>query len=220
MQVVHFAVAILAATLALYQQDAVGDGRLAHPLNGRLLSQPNAGHVQACIAALALRDDPDCFRVVFDYFWPKLRAYFAARLPPDSVEDCVQEVIVTIWRTAADYDPARGEVGAWVSGIARNVLLRERRSLAHLPVPLGDDLPEMTAADCPLCQAIGAEERRVLLEAMRRLASQDAALLVEHYFRGATHRELASRLGMPLGTLKGRLRQAIAALRRMLLRRR
>jgi RNA polymerase sigma-70 factor (ECF subfamily) len=131
----------------------------------------------------------------------------------EAAEELTQDVFVTAWRKAARFDATRGRLSTWLMTIAHN------RAVDRLRRETGVTRPTLVlVAEVP--DAPGIDEEDVLLErdaAMRALSSLSDAertLLARAYFRGLTAREIAESDGIPLGTVKTRLRAALIKVRR------
>ncbi len=128
-------------------------------------------------------------------------------------EDCTQEVFVKVWRDAKRYEPARAGVGTWLLTIARNsaidiVRWQERRRTE----PLDDSWsPGESPDSAEIAEA--TEEGEQIAAALAELPAQQLEVLSLAYFDGFSHAEIAERLGLPLGTVKGRIRLALERLR-------
>jgi RNA polymerase sigma-70 factor, ECF subfamily len=131
----------------------------------------------------------------------------------EAAEELTQDVFVTAWRKAARFDATRGRLSTWLMTIAHNLAvdrLRRETGVTRATLVLVDEVPD----------APGIDEEDVLLErdaAMRALSSlceADRTLLARAYFRGLTAREIAESDGIPLGTVKTRLRAALIKVRR------
>ena len=128
-------------------------------------------------------------------------------------EDCVQEVFVTAWRSAGRYDPRRASVSTWLFAIARNKTVDALRRRSRRPVePLPERWPDDEAPDAAEIVAAGDQGERVA-SALAELPPQQLEAVSLAYFEGLTQTEIAERLGVPLGTVKGRLRLALDRLR-------
>jgi len=171
----------------------------------------------ALILAIAARADREAFAGLFRHFAPRVKSYllrFGAA--PDAAEEFAQETMLTVWRKAGSFDPARAAASTWIFTIARNLRVdaarRERRAAAR------DDDPSM-AADAPErpdeALAAGDDERRVG-EGLAALPPEQARVIRLAYFSDKAHSEIAAELGLPLGTVKSRLRLATARLRDLL----
>jgi RNA polymerase sigma-70 factor, ECF subfamily len=130
-------------------------------------------------------------------------------------EDAVQEAFLTVWRARASYDPERGSVGGWILTIARSraldTLRRARRS-ERAWEPLDDHDVADDALEAPDEHASRGEERRAVRAAFAHLPADQATALGLAYFAGLTQAEIAQRLELPLGTVKGRIRLGLARL--------
>jgi RNA polymerase sigma-70 factor, ECF subfamily len=124
-------------------------------------------------------------------------------------EEVVQEAFLTLWRARASYDPARGSPGGWLLTITRNrsldALRRARRAERHSE-PLGDHDLVDPAGETLDEHASRREQRRAVRAAFARLPVEQATAIALAYVAGLTQAEIAQRLGLPLGTVKGRIR--------------
>jgi len=128
-------------------------------------------------------------------------------------EDCIQEVFVTVWRNAGRYDFSRALVTTWLFTIVRNkavdaVRWQSRRGAEPLPEDWSfGESPD--SADI----AAAAENGERVAAALAELPTPQLEVLSLTYFEGLTNAEIAERLDVPLGTVKGRLRLALERLR-------
>ncbi len=133
---------------------------------------------------------------------------------PESSEELTQDVFLMAWRKASRFDPARGRLSTWLMAIAHNLAvdrLRHDRGAAQPPLVLVDELPEPREAMDEDETALNRETAR---RAMASLSPSERKLLSLAYFHGWTAREIALADGVPLGTVKTRLRTALIRLRR------
>jgi RNA polymerase sigma-70 factor (ECF subfamily) len=157
--------------------------------------------------------DPEAFRLLYDRFAGRLLAYVQAmgrgRLP---AEDLVQDVFVAIWRKAAQYRPAVGTPEAWIFTITRNKVLDIWRS--HSPVVDRGELDLETLMDGTSTPdpALVATVHK----ALKGLPEDQRRPLILAYFDGYTYEEAAGRLGVPVGTLKSRIRLALSQLKNLM----
>ena len=129
-------------------------------------------------------------------------------------EEAVQETYLTIWRRAASFDPARGTAIAWLLTVTRNQAVDHLRR-SRGPAPFGLDAASNVADPAALASETieqSGEEAR-MLRCLEELASGDARLIRAGFLEGSTYSELATRAGMPLGTIKSRVRRALIKLR-------
>ena len=123
----------------------------------------------------------------------------------------MQEVFLAVWRKAAGYRPDRGDVGGWLFTISRNKVI-DRRRKGQLPV-VNEGTWLREAAAPPEGQK---EMRLSLRRALESLPIEQQRAVELTYLGGFTYHETAARLGVPLGTLKSRLRAGIHRLREKL----
>ncbi len=169
------------------------------------------------LALVARTRDRDAFRRLFEHYGPRVKAYLR-RLgaDEDAAEDLTQEVFVSIWRRAAQFDPAKASVSTWVYTIARNKridsLRRDRTVLGE-----GDELDlEVDPAPCGDAVAEFNQMSARIMRAVETLPEEQKRLLKIFYFDEKPHSTIAAELGLPLGTVKSRLRLAIGKLRALL----
>jgi len=134
----------------------------------------------------------------------------------EQAEDAVQEAFLRVWRNAGRFDPAKGAFPTWFGRMVRNLcidILRRRDPLARAG-PL-DDVDRWTRASEPTDSAV--LDRIIIREAFLRLPGDQARVLEMSYFQGFTHREIASLLEIPEGTVKSRMRLGLQKMRTHLL---
>lgn len=146
---------------------------------------------------------------LFDTFGGALYGYGLRRLgSPDLAEELVQRVMTRLWRTGSRYDPTRSSVRSWVFTIARSVAVDLWRAQPG-PASAADAAWRGHPPD-ELEALLHAEAVRL---ALGRLSAEHREVLELAYFRGLPQREIASRLHVPLGTVKSRTYYALKALR-------
>jgi RNA polymerase sigma-70 factor (ECF subfamily) len=157
--------------------------------------------------------DQAAFIELFEHFAPRVKSFLMKSGADHTLaEECSQEVMATVWHKAHLFDPARASVTTWIFTIARNrkidVLRKQRR-------PEPEDLAwgpeeEPDQADVLVLQ----EESEKLGEALSALPPEQRELIQKAYFGDLSHSEIAEATGLPLGTIKSRIRLALERLRR------
>jgi RNA polymerase sigma-70 factor (ECF subfamily) len=164
------------------------------------------------------RKDPAAFEVFYDRHGGA--AYSLAHRilgEPTAAEDVVQEAFLSIWRSNARFDRARGSVRSWVLGVVRNRSIDAlRRSSGNAPrLDFDDDLileareaPEQTEGE-----ALRRETAREVQVALAALPDDQSQVIRLAYFGDFSHAEIASMMNLPLGTIKGRMRLGLEKIR-------
>lgn len=186
-----------------------------HPVMECTPTPDSASRTYECLVeTIAASADRGAFKMLFEHFAPRLKAYLM-RLGCDSAtaEELVQEVMLTVWRKAGSYDRHQASAATWIFTIARNRridrLRRERRPELDPSDPaLVPDGPE--GADGVVWA--GQVEAR-LKTVIESLPSEQSDLIRRAYFEDLSHREIAESSGLPLGTVKSRIRLALQRLR-------
>jgi RNA polymerase sigma-70 factor (ECF subfamily) len=131
----------------------------------------------------------------------------------EAAEELTQDVFVTAWRKAARFDATRGRLSTWLMTIAHNLAvdrLRRDTGVSRPTLVLMDEVPDMPGLD----EEDLLLERDAAVRALSSLSDAERTLLSRAYFRGLTAREIAEADGIPLGTVKTRLRAALIKVRR------
>jgi len=168
----------------------------------------------ALIVRIAQVRDREAFKTLFLLFAPKVKTYLLRHgADAAKAEELAQDTLLTVWRKAESYDAARAGAAAWIFTIARNLRIdairRERAAIAYsLCPPPPDDAPATPEAD----QDGREREARIRL-AMAGLPAEQIAVVQLSFYQDKAHAEIARDLGLPLGTVKSRLRLALARLR-------
>jgi RNA polymerase sigma-70 factor (ECF subfamily) len=139
-------------------------------------------------------------------------------------EEILQEVFVRVWTRAELYDPRLGGPTPWLVRLARNCAidrLRARRVREAVNGPAFDEsMPEPPASDAairtPEALVVEDERRGKVIDALASLPPEQRRLIEAAFFEGYTHSELAKRFGLPLGTVKTRIRTGMIAMRQRL----
>lgn len=131
----------------------------------------------------------------------------------EGAEELTQDVFLTAWRKGGRFDSTRGRLSTWLMAIAHNMAvdrLRHDRGVARPSLVFMEELPE----PAPIDEEEGMIERDQARRALAGLSPAERRLLSQAYFYGWTAREIAEADGIPLGTVKTRLRTALIKLRR------
>jgi len=170
------------------------------------------------LMAVVDRKEPAAFEVLYDRHGGAAYS-LAYRIVGDrnTAEDVAQEAFLSIWRSNARFDRARGSVRSWVLSVVRNRAIDSlRRGAGQAPKLDHDD--ESLLQSCPAPErtedeALRRETSRELQGALRQLPTDQSQVIQLAYFGGFSHSEIAAMLGMPLGTVKGRMRLGLEKVR-------
>lgn len=165
---------------------------------------------------VAVRDGRDraAFAALFRHFAPRVKAFLMRSGTPEALaEDCAQDVMATLWQKAHLYDPERASVATWVFTIARN----RRIDIARRARPEPEDLPWGPEPEPDQADALALQQDSArLTDALRDLPAPQRELIERAFFGEASHSDIAAATGLPLGTIKSRIRLALDRLRRRL----
>ena len=172
-----------------------------------------ADHVRG-MTAIAEERSRAAFARLFGHFAPRIKAYLMRSGSDEaSAEELVQEAMLTVWRRAESFDSRQASVATWMFTIARNKRIDAYRrtnrpeldpedpALAPQPEPMQDE-------------RVGAEQTAEAIRvAIAELPEEQAEMLRLAFFEDMAHSEIAENTGLPLGTVKSRLRLAIGKMR-------
>jgi RNA polymerase sigma factor (sigma-70 family) len=168
------------------------------------------------LLAIARNQDRAAFARLFGHFGPRVKSYLL-RLGADQAqaEDLTQEVMLTVWRKAPSYDPKLAGPSTWIFAIARNRRIDSLRRDKRAQLDPDDPALQPSAEALPDRALDSGRWETRLAQAMRELPQEQAQMLKLAYYEDRSHGDIAQSLRLPLGTVKSRLRLAVARLRTM-----
>ncbi len=179
---------------------------------------PSAEELIGLIDAVARKQDRNAFARLFGYFAPRVKSFLMrSGLADSAAEEVTQEVMIALWRKASYFDPAKAGASTWVFTIARNLQidrLRRTRSRTAANVLDPSDESEMSPSGEDI--TLVAEREDGVRKALESLPDDQAAIVRLSFFAEKPHAEIAQQLGIPLGTVKSRVRLALNRLRTLL----
>ncbi|MBV1788165.1 sigma-70 family RNA polymerase sigma factor [Marinobacterium sp. D7] len=164
------------------------------------------------LARMAETGDRALFVQIFRHYGPLLKSYMLRLGVLDSVvEELVQESMLTIWRKAKTFNPERAEAGAWIYTLARNKAIDWMRKQKYPTYSLEghEEEPQEGETEPGELHLI----RHKMKTALNELPPEQAQVIYMSYYEGRAHSEIAAKLGIPLGSVKARIRLASAKLR-------
>jgi RNA polymerase sigma-70 factor, ECF subfamily len=169
---------------------------------------------------LVRRGDAQAFELVYErHSGPAFSLAYRMVGSRNSAEDVVQEAFLSLWRSGARYDRARGSVRTWVLGIVHHRAIDAlRRAVVHDRRRASDEGVEerFEARDRTDVEVARREEAHTVRAAMDTLPAEQCQVIELAYFGGFTHTEIAAMLETPVGTVKGRMRLGLEKLRNQL----
>ena len=169
--------------------------------------------MDALLGRIAAHQDRTAFAALFTHFAPRVKAYLLRLGAPSGVaEELAQEALLSVWRKAHLFDPTKASAATWLFTIARNLRIDAIRREKRPELDPEDFMPEPdTDADEGLMLA--ENEGRLRL-ALKDLPADQIQVVELSFFADKPHSQIAAELGIPLGTVKSRLRLAMGRLKR------
>ena len=155
----------------------------------------------------------DAFIRLFGHYAPRVKSFLMkGGLTPEQADEVAQETMLTVWQKAPAFDPKKAGAGTWIFTIARNKRIDlQRKGWRDVQYPEGMDFPASAAlADVQMNEAQGAQK---LSAAINTLPPEQADLIRKVYFEDKTQNDIAAQTGIPLGTVKSRIRLGLGKLR-------
>lgn len=171
----------------------------------------------ALAARVATSKDRQAFAQLFDYFAPRIKSYLCSLNMDDAAaEDLTQEIMLVLWHKAHLYDASKSSLSTWLFRVARNrridALRRDKSALLRSEEPL---LQPVQASPVDEIMDDAQRDARVRV-AMTALPVEQKELVRLAFFLGLSHSQISQKTGLPLGTVKSRIRLAFGRLRRAL----
>lgn len=165
-------------------------------------------------ALIRVRTDRDrtAFAALFRHFAPRVKAFLMKSGASEALaEECTQDVMTTVWHKAHLFDPERASVATWVFTIARN---RRIDALRKSRRPEPEDLTWGPEHEPDQAEALALQQESERLgRALSRLPEKQRDLIERAFYGDRSHSEIAAETGLPLGTIKSRIRLALDRLR-------
>jgi len=181
------------------------------PATARTLT---AEEMTPLMALIAEQGDRQAFAKVYKYFGPRVKSFLVGKgLTQAAADDVLQEVMLAVWQKASSYDPAKAKLSTWIFTIARYKYIDRLRREGCRPTETANfDLHESEnlLSDDEVLQ----EQRQDAVQAaIANLPRKHHSVIFLSFVKGLAHSEIAEQLGLPLGTVKSRIRRSFAQLR-------
>ena len=182
-------------------------------------AMPTSEELNHLAQAVALNGDRQAFAALFKHFAPRVKSYLIRLGTSDGLaEELAQEAMVSVWRKAPSFDPARANVSTWIFTIARNLRVDHFRRIGNRTAEVDDIDGDETPDTLPQPDEVLLTRQREagVREAIAQLPAEQAQVLRLSFYEEQPHSQIAEALGLPLGTVKSRVRLAVRHLRRLL----
>ena len=186
---------------------------------GNLMVEPSRDELGQALLDIGNHQDQAAFETVYKYFAGRVKSFLLGKGMEDSTaEELMQEIMLTVWRRAESYDPAKAAASTWIFTIARNRRIDYLRGNSRIEVELDDAMLERAIEqhntnDTLEYKTTLAQESHKLFSAMENLPPEQQQVMHLSYFRGQSHGDIAQWLGLPVGTVKSRIRLALQNVR-------
>ncbi len=182
---------------------------------GWMTRRPFRGTMPDLLSRIATDRSEDAFRNLFNEYGPRVRNFMMQQgADPGLAEELAQETLITVWRKASLYSAEKGSATTWIYTIARNLRtdhIRRQRVWHELTEEHAQKIP---SGDVPADEAMDARQRQVRVQAvLKELPPEQVEVVRLAFMEGLPHSEIATRLSLPLGTVKSRIRLAYQKLR-------
>jgi RNA polymerase sigma-70 factor (ECF subfamily) len=170
------------------------------------------------IEAIAARQDRAAFAALFRHFAPRVKAFvMRGGADAEAAQEVVQECMVLVWRKAASFDRSRASAVTWIFTIARNKRIDLIRRNTRPVIDPEDWLTSFASEAEDADKSVAAEQTyNRMKELLSDLSADQLIVIRKAFFEDKTHTAIALELGLPLGTVKSRIRLALSRLREAL----
>jgi RNA polymerase sigma-70 factor (ECF subfamily) len=170
------------------------------------------------IEAIAARKDRAAFAQLFRHYAPRIKAFLMrAGTDAEVAQEVAQEALILVWRKAASFDRRRASAGTWIYAIARHKRIDMARRGARPAIETDDWLTVFASSEEDADKSVLAGQTYSRVKELLDSLSADQLLVIRKaFFEDKTHSAIAQELGLPLGTVKSRIRLALGRLREKL----
>jgi RNA polymerase sigma-70 factor, ECF subfamily len=166
----------------------------------------------ACLAALAQSRDRADYARLFEHFAPRVKAYLIRLgMTPANAEELAQEALLSVWRKAHLFDPGKANASTWIFRLARNLCIDRLRREKIQFYELEYDEPDPDARHDGEHAVLATR----MAESIKALPEAQAQVLYLSYYEGRSHSDIAQAIGIPLGSVKSRLRLGFEKLKQV-----
>ena len=171
-----------------------------------------------CLVQIGDSNDRAAFTRFFRHFAPLIKAFALAgsSLSAAHADELVQEVMFKVWQKAGDFDPTKASASTWIFTITRNARIdylrkHNRHDIASQPLE-ADDIWDESPDNQPFSYLQRKRDKENVDSFLKSLPSEQSRCIEKVYIEGKSHTEIAEELGLPLGTVKSRVRLGLKKL--------
>jgi RNA polymerase sigma-70 factor (ECF subfamily) len=169
--------------------------------------------------------DEQAFARLFAHFAPLIKGFclgnLNANFPPDAAEEIVQEVMFKVWQKSPGYDASKAAASTWIYTVMRNCRIDLIRRNRRIPVDSEtieiDDIWDEADDDLAYVYMQQASNEALISKSFGQLPPEQRQVLTQVYMQGKTHQQIASETGLPLGTVKSRVRIGLKKMQSLIL---
>ena len=165
------------------------------------------------IERIGQNQDREAFSALFAHFSPFLKAFLikSGGVTPENAEELVQETMIKVWRKAPTFSASQASASTWIYTIARNTRIDWlRKQNRQNPDELhAEDVYDERGDPTPYSSLVQIRNKKHINEQLGKLPDEQAEVLKLMYFQGKSGQQVADTLGLPLGTVKSRIRLAL-----------
>jgi len=190
-----------------------------HLQRDKLMDEPGREELGQALLDIGSRQDVAAFETIYNHFAGRVKSFLLGKGMDDAIaEELMQEILLIVWRRAESYDPTKAVASTWIFTIARNRRIDYLRGNSRVEVELDDAMLERDTEHQNTSETLEhktalAQESQKLSDAMLNLPPEQQQVMHLSYFRGQSHGDIAQWLGLPVGTVKSRIRLALQNVR-------
>lgn len=170
--------------------------------------------LEALAVKVATDRDRVAFKQLFAHFAPRIKSFILKQKVTDEVaEDLTQEVMVTVWQKAHLFDPKKARLSTWLFRIARNKFIDKVRRQKYIEVDVENHMQSMEASEKTDVPVIQLQDQSRIVSALKILKPELQQVIELSFYQDMSHSQISAELGLPLGTVKSRIRIAFQKLR-------
>jgi RNA polymerase sigma-70 factor (ECF subfamily) len=173
------------------------------------LSEAERGYFCDLLSQVAVSRDRAAYAEIFSYYAPRVKSYLM-RLgaDPSQAEEITQDVMVTVWRKAGLFDRQQASVSTWIFRIARNRRIDVFRRTRKPDLDPEEPMILPSGVEAPEARLEAKDTETMVRAALKDLPAEQLHMLQLAFYEGLSHRDIAQKLDLPLGTVKSRIRLA------------